>query len=386
LSVADHGAHSEAETLSALIGDICDTTLDRSLWPHALRKTTEFVRGAASAVFWNDAANSSGDIYLEDGGIAPHYRDLYFEKYVKLNPTTTPRFFAEAGEPVATADLVPYDEFLRTRFYLEWAKPQGLVDFVSVTLEKSAIKSAMFGVFRHERNGIVDEEMRRRVRLVGPHIRRAVLIAGIIDLERAQAETFVQTLDNLRAAALFVDAGGRIVHVNSSGRALLDRADVLHVVAGKLVSGDRPTDERLREIFQAAAHGDAALGGTGIALPLMTASGERYLAHVLPLTSGARQGAGSSLAATAALFVQRATMPAPSPPEAIAKTYMLTLTELRVLLAIVEVGGVPKVADVLGIAASTVRTHLGRVYLKTGTQRQADLVKLVAGFSSPFAT
>jgi DNA-binding CsgD family transcriptional regulator len=31
------------------------------------------------------------------------------------------------------------------------------------------------------------------------------------------------------------------------------------------------------------------------------------------------------------------------------------------------------------------QTHLGRLCEKTGTRRQADLVKLVAGFSSPFA-
>ncbi|MGC1348698.1 MAG: LuxR C-terminal-related transcriptional regulator [Xanthobacteraceae bacterium] len=53
------------------------------------------------------------------------------------------------------------------------------------------------------------------------------------------------------------------------------------------------------------------------------------------------------------------------------------------LLAIVEVGGVPAVAEVLGIAVTTVKTHLGRIYEKTGTNRQADLVKLVAGYFSP---
>jgi len=52
------------------------------------------------------------------------------------------------------------------------------------------------------------------------------------------------------------------------------------------------------------------------------------------------------------------------------------------MLAIVDVGGAPEVAEALGVAASTVRTHLGRVYAKTGVARQADLVKLVAGFSS----
>ena len=67
---------------------------------------------------------------------------------------------------------------------------------------------------------------------------------------------------------------------------------------------------------------------------------------------------------------------------AIAKAFQLTPTELNVLLAIVEIGGSPEVADTLGIAASTVKTHLGRIYEKTGVRRHADLVKLVAGFSN----
>jgi DNA-binding CsgD family transcriptional regulator len=56
-----------------------------------------------------------------------------------------------------------------------------------------------------------------------------------------------------------------------------------------------------------------------------------------------------------------------------------------VLLAIVEVGGVPETAVALGVAESTVKTHLQRVFSKTGTGRQADLVKLSAGFSNPLA-
>jgi len=61
----------------------------------------------------------------------------------------------------------------------------------------------------------------------------------------------------------------------------------------------------------------------------------------------------------------------------------LTPTELRALLAIVQVGRIPRVADVLGIGAETVKTHLRHVYEKTGASRQVDLAKIVAGFSSP---
>jgi DNA-binding CsgD family transcriptional regulator len=64
-----------------------------------------------------------------------------------------------------------------------------------------------------------------------------------------------------------------------------------------------------------------------------------------------------------------------------ARRFRLTPSELQVLLAVVEVGGAPKVAKMLGIAENTVKTHLRRLFAKTGTTRQAELVRLVAGFS-----
>src|SRR5215470_9866885 len=137
------------------------------------------------------------------------------------------------------------------------------------------------------------------------------------------------------------------------------------------------------DIFACAGNGDVAIGIKGVAVPLNARGGELYVAHVLPLTSGARRRAGTSYKAAAALFVHKAALDTPSPPEAIAKAYRLTPSELRVLLAVVEVGGVPEVADALGIAETTVKTHLGHLYEKTGAARHADLVKLVAGFSNP---
>ena len=52
------------------------------------------------------------------------------------------------------------------------------------------------------------------------------------------------------------------------------------------------------------------------------------------------------------------------------------------LIAIVEIGGAPEVAEALGISETTVKFHLRRLYEKTGGRRHADLVKLVAGFAS----
>jgi DNA-binding CsgD family transcriptional regulator len=86
------------------------------------------------------------------------------------------------------------------------------------------------------------------------------------------------------------------------------------------------------------------------------------------------------------VFVQKATLDTPSPQEVIGKLYKLTPTVLRVLLAIVQVGGAPEVAETLGIAESTVKTHLHRLFEKTGAKRQADLVKLMAAYASPLVS
>ena len=66
------------------------------------------------------------------------------------------------------------------------------------------------------------------------------------------------------------------------------------------------------------------------------------------------------------------------------RLYKLTGSEVRVLHAVVETGGVPEIAAALGILESTVRTHLKSLFEKTGAHRQADLVKLVATHASPF--
>jgi DNA-binding CsgD family transcriptional regulator len=180
-----------------------------------------------------------------------------------------------------------------------------------------------------------------------------------------------------------VDAGGRIVHANAAGCAIIGAGDILHSVGGRLVARDAQINKTLREIFAAAGKGDAALGTMGIAVPLIGRDDECFVAHVLPLTSGARRRAGRAYTAAAALFIRKAALVVPSAFEVIGRMFKLTPAELRVLLAIVEVGGVPEVATALGVAVTTVKTHLGRLFEKTGTARQADLVKLVAGYASP---
>lgn len=376
----------EIAQVSSLIGDIYDAALDPSRWSGALLKARDYVGGSAATLFSKDAMSKTGMSFYSCGDVDPRYTQLYFEIYVKLDPSTSAHVLAEIEQPISTVDIMPHHEFQETRFYKEWAAPQGLVDFVSTALDKTTTGAALFGVFRKHEHGVVDDDTRWRVRQIAPHIRRAVVIGKVIERKTAEAAAFADALDGLSTGMFLVDRTGRIVHANASGHELMADGAALCGSNGRIAPTDAGAARALSEIVAAAGDGDEAVGVRGIALPLAARNGEQYVAHVLPLTCGARRRAGANYAAVAAVFVRKASIEAPSPPEVIARQYSLTPTELRVMLATVEIGGVPQVADALGIGEATVKTHLHRVFGKTGASRQADLVKLVAAFANPLVS
>jgi DNA-binding CsgD family transcriptional regulator len=373
-------AMSEIERFSALVGDIYDASLDPAQWSAVFEKACAFIGGSAAHLISHSAVGKTADFYFA-ANQDPKYIQLYFDKYFRINPIFPAVIFFDVEETHCVPDILPREEFCRTRFFQEFLLPQGYMDGLFANMEKSATGCALFTVFRRMSDGLVDDEMRRRFALVVPHVRRALLIGKVIDLKKVEAAVLADSLDTLVSAMFLVDGAGRIVHANASGHIMVAEANVVRAPNSRLGATDPAADRALLESFTASSGGDAALGRRGIAVPLRARNGERYVANVLPLTSGARRRAGVSYAAVATVFIHKAALDLPSPPEAVAQEFRLTPAELRVLFAVIEVGGVADVAAVLGLSEATVKTHLQRLFQKTGSARQADLVKLVAGYS-----
>jgi DNA-binding CsgD family transcriptional regulator len=372
----------EDEELSHVIGDIYDASLDPGLWPVAFEKAGRYIGGSAVSLTSQDLVTRKPNLYFSSG-YDPGFMRAYLEQYGKINPLFPTAYFFDIEKTLAVPDCLPLPEFCRTRFAVEWVLPQGIVDTMLSNLEKSPTNCAVFTVMFHGRDGIANDEKRRRFELVVPHVRRALLIGKVIDLHRIESAALADTLDTISSGTFIVDATGRILHANASGHAMLADANAVRAPGGRLVACDPQAGRTLADIFQTAEAGDAALGREGIAVPLGGRNGERYVGHVLPLTSGTRRKAGVSYGATAAIFIRKAALDLPSLPQAVAQRFGLTPAEIRVLFAIVEIGGIPEIAPVLGIAEPTVKTHLRHLFEKTGTHRQADLVKLVAAYSNP---
>ena len=122
---------------------------------------------------------------------------------------------------------------------------------------------------------------------------------------------------------------------------------------------------------------------SGYSLAIPDADGAGYVATLLPIERGQRQSIMAPFAASVAIFAQDPAQVPLLPGEAFARLYRLTGGELRVLLAVAQGLGAKEAADMLGIGEPTVRTHLQRMFSKTGTSRQAELLQLLQSSTPP---
>lgn len=366
---------SELIELSDVIADIYDAAISPPLWQQTLGRICGYIGGNSAVLYWHESTTERSEIaYLFNE--APEYTRLYFEKYQPMDPVFPAATFIDEGAVSTIERIMPRSEFVQTRFYKEWAKPQGIEDAISVNLEKGMTRVAMIAV----RTGSVpDQTMRTRMTALVPHLQRAVAICRLFDQSKATEQALTTTLDHVEAAVFLVNGGSEISFANDPARKLLEEASLMHSSDNALRAVGPENDRILQDIIAAAENGDASLGARGVAIPLIDASQQRWFAHVLPLTSGRRQEAARTNHAIAAIFIRKNAPNAPPPLEAIAKLHKLTATEVRVLDVLLKVTGVKAMADTLGLSESTVRSHLHNLFRKTKTANQGDLIKLVAG-------
>lgn len=373
----------DPKLFSALTDDIYGAVLDKSRWLDVLRQTTQFVGAQAGVLLWRSEVSGAADPVYCSFGIEPRYAESYVERYAELDPVMVAMLSRETGDVASATELIPRSAFVESRFYKDWAQPQGWAESVQANLDKSPTSFVYLSLWRNGTSGSVDRPMMDRLRLLASHLRRAVLVRKFVDRHAAEAATLGDTLDGIGSGLLFVNADAHILEANANGRAMLEQGTLVRAHGGRLVPTDRDAEQGLTEIICRFASGNAASSVRPASLLLSARAGEPFVAHVLPLIEGMRRRTRSVYTAVAAVFIQKASFNLPSSREIIAKSYKLTPAELRVLFAIVQVGGVPKVSEAMGISVATVKTHLRRLFAKTGTDRQADLVKLVAGYANP---
>lgn len=373
-----------AQALSEAIGAIYDCALYPDHWPEAMRQVTELTASAAMGMGIIDHKQKH-NVRLYDYGYEEDDLRVYYEKYAAMNPAFVARLMFPVGEPVTGEMLLDEQEFLGSRIYREYLEPRGFRYGATIELLRTAHRSAGTALMRKEGQCAYGAADLALLRLLSPHLCRAFTIADALDLRTLNSEMLEATLSRLAAGVYLTARDGNIVYMNAAAEHQARTGNALRVVNNRLLPTDPKAHAALAKIIDEVSRDETDAGPTGHSLALPDANGAGYVATVLPLERGRRQSILAPFAASVAVFAQDPERVLLMPGEAFAKLYRLTCGELRVLLTLAQGLGAKEAADMLGIGEPTVRTHLQRLFSKTGTSRQAELLQLLQNSTPPIS-
>ncbi len=372
------------ERLSELIGAIYNCILDPAHWNRALAAVAEefaFANSVMSVLRFGTGEPLLAAATGVDQAAMALAEELGPEVLAAWGGPERIRQLP-IDEPVIWSQVVG-EEMKRSRYFREWAEPQGLIDAAAVGIVRDSAMIGNIAFGRLGRVGPIGTSELDGLRLLGPHFRRAVTISNIFEMKALEKATLAATLDALTVPVYLVAANLSIVHANDAGRQLLASGRVTRSATGGLLLPDTTAHDALLRSVAAAAKDHLALGVKGIGLPVPgDETRPAQLVNVLPLGIG-NLGSAIGARAVAALFIAPGTLGARLPSDAMALIYDLTPAETRVLELIAHGRPQSAVAQELGIATSTVKTHLLRLFQKTGCSRQVDLVRLAAQMTAP---
>jgi len=362
------------EAFGARVGDIYECAIDPTGWPKALTGICEAAGGDAAwiAVHYPRQLRS---VYQIEIGTDPDWQRRLREHYVVASPFIGATHHLNVGDVIAVGDVIDYAEFRTGRFYQEWAAPQGWPDIIMAVAAKEPDRFSWLGICLTDR---ATAEQKAMVAAFLPHIERALRISDLLEMRTAQAADLVAALESLSSGMLLVDAALNVHGMNPAALRLCAVIRGLAVEGDRLVLSASGAGAALAQAIASCAQGRMDSGGTSILFD-RTDRELGIVAHVLPL---ARPNDPTRRQSVAALFLTDPALPGRPPLDDFVRRYGLTPSETRVLLAIVEGKSPRAIAAAQGVGLPTVRTHLSRLYDKTGTAGQGDVVRLVTSLTS----
>lgn len=281
-------------------------------------------------------------------------------------------------EPLRQSEQTDPATWVNYKVVTEWTIPRGIDDQIGMVLAKDRTTYAGLGMAKHK-SMTIEPWMIAELRLLAPHLRRAATISRVLESRAAQAATFEAALDAAQAGAVLVRGDLEIVHANASADQMLKDSSPIRASNGRLGLTGELVPGHLEAAVAAAAHGAAALGRRGIGIPARREDGSPMVVHVMPLEN--RRGLRTD--ADAAIFVADTGGAEPVAADMLALLFGLTPAESRVLELLAAGQSSKDAAREMGVAISTLRSHLLRVYDKTGRHSRAGLVELVKDLKLP---
>ncbi|TFG36485.1 MAG: helix-turn-helix transcriptional regulator [Candidatus Aminicenantes bacterium] len=351
-------------------------------WEEALQEITDALQGKTLCLHRYQLKRRSGLAIRTLRGITPEQAREYHDHHAQHNA-----WMARLPGVPRTSDVLvghevcPEDELFRHRFYHDFLEPMGLSDLIATVLEADASTLTTVNVLRGTGPGRYDDNESQFMRRLAPHLCNVYRVECRFAKIRSERALLREVIDRIPTAVLAVDRNLRIVEANRAAEALLASNDGLRVSRGVLEIFDCVARDGMQEALGALAAMQRGQGVfSGASIPIGRPSVARpYVATVMPLRPMITDA--STCEARCLLFIDQPDLEEVPGYTRTQQLWGLTRAEAKVAHFLASGLSPREISDRLGISFNTVRSHVQKIYFKTDTSRQSDLVRLLTRLS-----
>lgn len=342
-------------------------------WEQVLQQASDISASASAQVFF---VNEFGP---PNGTTLPNMR-LLFDEFIKGDAWAFCDSMRRMCE-LQPASFVHVDDFL-TPEEIERDPARIMLREIGIGAHLCAAiglptgEIATFVFQKWARDGGYTRAEIERLDTLRPHLARAGLISSRLQFDRARAAVSALEAMGLPGAVV---RNGALLATNPRFEAVLDALFVLRAF-GRISVADR----RANPLFQAAMDdcGRRDRPPLVMSIPVGAAAEDEppHVIHIVPLRRSARDiFAGADLL----LVVNRIEMSAGLPSGSLVKAlFDLTPAEARLAHHLASGQSLAAAAAAFGLSMSSARTYLARIFCKTGTHSQHELVALLRSAGS----
>lgn len=372
----------DTRSFSGLIDNFYAAALEPIRWPEAAARMANFFSSESTTIQVRQGEFSNIALRASTANYDDAAHGAYADYFHKLDP------FANGWRAIGTSgifaghEFVDPESFRKSEIYNDYCSRLGVFHNLGAGVDLGAGTTLLLGIHRPiERDDFVAGD-RHLLGLVLPHLSRAAQIRNLLATADLQRRLGYRVLKTLSTSVIAVDRQCRVAFMNDAAAEMLEVGDGLQSRRGQLTTYDPRQAEPLRQaVGRAAAVVDGTVTPPDGVLLVRRPSGRPLSVLVAPLP---REGeTHSSVDATAIVFANDPSSLRPPATAALARLYRLTPAEARLLQALLQGEKIAEYADRLGLSINTANTQLKRIFAKTGTHRQSDLMRQI--FADPIA-
>lgn len=281
-----------------------------------------------------------------------------------------------SGIVLSDFELCPRHILLKGEFYNDYLKPAGIERCIGACVIADEDGYANLSIMRQDNYGEYTDQELATMRRLMPDLQRAVWFQREWAERRLERDLW-KCLVEVDQPLAVTDRQGRILWATQPARRILAKNDGLVDVNGRLaIATSAEADARLSRVIR-ACDGSRDGGGRWADVSVTRTSGRRPLNVRVTSVPDEVFEWSPSRNAVAVVFIKDPEPNGRTSTEHLRTAWGLTASEAAVSQGIAEGHCIAAIASKRGVAESTVRALVKRVFRKVGVGSQADLLHVI---------